>query len=340
MWLNSRDVDDADGSASDRANVWAFSGADSAEGLASSAGGSWPAATSAARLLWNRTEPAEEEREEEALPSYLSYLQQQPLRAGVPTRTRSFQNGAMTSSSSGYSQSVSSPGRAMSPPGLAPPVSSSAGRTASVSSVGSTQSDIEERSKDLAFALQDFIVAQMRQQLVSNGGPTAPRTPTGHQGPPLPPRTPTASSCGCNCESLRVRVSELTHQVHALQGQVTGLLKSTGPSLNSTAQAYVPGGPMPPMPPMAMPPPHHPPIPPPSPPAGSALIDRVSTLEGRQSAFQSQLAQIAKVLGVPAGKQSKNSQVKTLVQTLHDEIDAKVYSGESAELLRYFMMGV
>uniref|UniRef100_A0AAV1TA76 Uncharacterized protein n=1 Tax=Peronospora matthiolae TaxID=2874970 RepID=A0AAV1TA76_9STRA len=57
---------------------------------------------------------------------------------------------------------------------------------------------------------------------------------------------------------------------------------------------------------------------------GNTMGDRLSTLEGRQSAFQSQLAQIAKVLGVPVGKHGKNSQLKTLVQTLHEEIDAKV----------------
>uniref|UniRef100_M4BKH1 Uncharacterized protein n=1 Tax=Hyaloperonospora arabidopsidis (strain Emoy2) TaxID=559515 RepID=M4BKH1_HYAAE len=57
---------------------------------------------------------------------------------------------------------------------------------------------------------------------------------------------------------------------------------------------------------------------------GNTMGDRLSTLEGRQSAFQSQLAQISKVLGVPVGKHGKNSQLKTLVQTLHEEIDAKV----------------
>uniref|UniRef100_K3WQP9 Uncharacterized protein n=1 Tax=Globisporangium ultimum (strain ATCC 200006 / CBS 805.95 / DAOM BR144) TaxID=431595 RepID=K3WQP9_GLOUD len=61
------------------------------------------------------------------------------------------------------------------------------------------------------------------------------------------------------------------------------------------------------------------------------MSDRVSTLEGRQSAFQSQLAQISKVLGVPVGKHGKNSQVKTLVQTLREEIDLKVQTS-TAEL--------
>lgn len=56
----------------------------------------------------------------------------------------------------------------------------------------------------------------------------------------------------------------------------------------------------------------------------TVLSDRISTLEGRQSAFQSQLAQIAKVLGIPTGKPGKHSPVKHLVQTLRDEVDAKV----------------
>ena len=60
---------------------------------------------------------------------------------------------------------------------------------------------------------------------------------------------------------------------------------------------------------------------------GNALGDRLSTLEGRQSAFQSQLAQMSKVLGVSMGKHGKSSRLKTLVQTLREEIDAKVHTG-------------
>lgn len=59
------------------------------------------------------------------------------------------------------------------------------------------------------------------------------------------------------------------------------------------------------------------------------MSDRVSTLEGRQSAFQSQLAQISKVLGLPVGKQAKNSQIKNLVQTLREEIDGKIKASMS-----------
>ncbi|CAI5701730.1 unnamed protein product [Peronospora effusa] len=53
--------------------------------------------------------------------------------------------------------------------------------------------------------------------------------------------------------------------------------------------------------------------PPPPPPSAvdqstvTVLSDRISTLEGRQSASQSKLAQIAKVLGIDTGKPGKHS---------------------------------
>ncbi|RQM10428.1 hypothetical protein DD237_008527 [Peronospora effusa] len=53
--------------------------------------------------------------------------------------------------------------------------------------------------------------------------------------------------------------------------------------------------------------------PPPPPPSAvdqstvTVLSDRISTLEGRQSASQSKLAQIAKVLGIDTGKPEKHS---------------------------------
>jgi hypothetical protein len=167
-------------------------------------------------MLWNRPEREEEEREEEALPSYLSYLQ-------------------------GPDASMPSPAASFAP-------------------VEASEDPMETTSKDLARALQDFIMVQMQGQ----GGLTSPRT-----------------SGGCSCER---RVAELEKQVQSL--------------LDKKAEE--------------------------GPETGSALGDRVSTLEGRQSAFQSQLAQISKVLGVPVGKHGKSSQLKTLVQTLHEEIDSKV----------------
>jgi hypothetical protein len=179
---------------------------------------------------------------------------------------------------------------------------------------------VESKSKEFAFALQDFILAQIEQQQQQQ-----PKS----QPPGL--MTPIGSPTNCNCEPLKLRVSELEQQLHVLQAQVTSLVKS-GMGNTSMAQGVLPHGVQPPLPGSSLPlgQPHQPPLPPPQPSsqlppgAGSAMSDRVSTLEGRQSAFQSQLAQISKVLGVPVGKHGKNSQVKTLVQTLREEIDLKV----------------
>ncbi|EEY58826.1 uncharacterized protein PITG_11802 [Phytophthora infestans T30-4] len=164
--------------------------------------GSYSSGEVTARMLWNRPEREEEEREEEALPSYLSYLQ-------APDDVR------------------------------------------------------EMKSQQLARALQEYIMVQM-------------------QG------VPGSSNAvgGCSCER---RVIELEKQVQSLLA---------AQKQDNTASEET----------------------------GSAVGDRVSTLEGRQSAFQSQLAQISKVLGVPVGKHGKSSQLKTLVQTLHEEIDSKVQS--------------
>ncbi|RQM29849.1 hypothetical protein B5M09_012279 [Aphanomyces astaci] len=62
----------------------------------------------------------------------------------------------------------------------------------------------------------------------------------------------------------------------------------------------------------------------------NALSDRVSTLEGRQSAFQSQMAQLCKSLGtVPTGKNATGKPggialPKPLLQELRDEFDQKL----------------
>ncbi|KAL4174822.1 hypothetical protein KRP22_006751 [Phytophthora ramorum] len=175
--------------------------------------GSYSSGEVTARLLWNRPEREEEEREEEALPSYLSYLQGRDATAAVmPT----FELGR--------------------------------------------DEQVENTSQELARALQDFIRVQMQGQGVA-----------------------AAATGSCNCER---RVAELEKQVQTLVAAQTE-------------------------------------------DGGSAVGDRVSTLEGRQSAFQSQLAQISKVLGVPVGKHGKSSQLKTLVQTLHEEIETKVQAAVS-----------
>ncbi|OWZ12370.1 hypothetical protein PHMEG_00014485 [Phytophthora megakarya] len=197
------------------------------EGKAANHGviGSYSSGEATARLLWNRPEREEEEREEEALPSYLSYLQAPSLTGDATT-------------------SLPTP------------------TFASVTAIGENREDqMESTSKELARALQDFIQVQMQ-----GGGSSSMKTG------------------GCTCER---RVMELEKQVQTL----------LAPKENSTPAVEE---------------------------NGSVLGDRVSTLEGRQSAFQSQLAQISKVLGVPVGKHGKSSQLKTLVQTLHEEIDTKV----------------
>ncbi|GMF31877.1 unnamed protein product [Phytophthora fragariaefolia] len=167
------------------------------------------------------------EREEEALPSYLSYLQ---------------------------APSLSGEGSA-----AAAAVPAAFGAAALRAR---DHDELESTSRQLARALQDFVLQQMQGQGVATAA--APK--------------------GCSCER---RVAELERQVHTLLAHK----EAAGPTSDEP---------------------------------GSALGDRVSTLEGRQSAFQSQLAQISKVLGVPVGKHGKSSQLKTLVQNLHEEIDAKL----------------
>ncbi|RLN56623.1 hypothetical protein BBJ29_007817 [Phytophthora kernoviae] len=138
-------------------------------------------------------------------------------------------------------------------------------------------------------------------------------------------------------------MAEVILQVQALQNQVLELTKNSIPTAievgrvsvkssgggnwSATAPPFVPKQQQykPPQPPST--PPHaQPPLPPQGVDSATATVlsDRISTLEGRQSAFQSQLAQIAKVLGIPTGKPGKHSPVKNLVQTLHDEVDTKV----------------
>ncbi|KAE8970618.1 hypothetical protein PR003_g28122 [Phytophthora rubi] len=197
--------------------------------------GSYSSGEATARMLWNRPEREEEEREEEALPSYLSYLQ-------APSITGDATAAAM-------------------------PVPSAFGAV----SLRPAEDEMETKSKELARALQDFILVQVQ-------GQTGVTTSTSSSSSP-------SKQGGCGCER---RVAELEKQVQSLlAGQKDGGSTTT---IEET---------------------------------GSALGDRVSTLEGRQSAFQSQLAQISKVLGVPVGKHGKSSQLKTLVQTLHEEIDSK-----------------
>lgn len=359
----------------------------------------------ASRFLWSRMAPEEEEREEEALPSYLSYLQ--------PAFSSSASGGSLAAFDDPLRRHSSTSGGGA-PPNLGNPattlpfVPASAQQNSSalhhqqqqqrmyggggsrqysqqqyyshhsngsmanaMMATGATDHasvQVESKSREFANALQEFILTQMeqQQQLVQQQQQhkqTPPGlVPNGANG------SLSSSASSCKCEPLKVRVSELEHQLQTLQVQVTSLLNggmgntsmpgSSGGGHSATA--IVTGGIQPPLPggsslssmamaqmPMSM---GQPPLPPgqlqqqqqlsPSSSSsqlptgmGSAMSDRVSTLEGRQSAFQSQLAQISKVLGVPVGKHGKNSQVKTLVQTLREEIDIKVVQGEQIECL-------
>ncbi|RLN02674.1 hypothetical protein BBJ28_00027247, partial [Nothophytophthora sp. Chile5] len=210
-----------------------------------------------ARLLWNRPAREEEEREEEALPSYLSYLQPHASTGSVS-----------------MAETTAMP--------LSLPFN---GGSATVSALTgqSVDGQVAAKSKELACALQDFILDQLQGQQRGGKAPSPVSQSTGAAGAPS----------SCNCEK---RVTELERQVETLLAAQAATAEGGG-TADAVAVEEA---------------------------AGSALGDRVSTLEGRQSAFQSQLAQISKVLGVPVGKHGKSSQLKTLVQTLHEEIDAKV----------------
>lgn len=274
-------------------------------------------AGTASRLLWSRSAPEEEEREEEALPSYLSYLQ--PSFAASSDRLSGLSSaGSMSASSTGTFANSSS----ALPLTAAAPVSSAYYSSMSSSApmyvpagAAATQitTHVEVKSKELAHALQDFIISQIETKSGASSSSALPSSP-------------------CSCDVMKMRVSDLEQQVQTLQMQVSAVLK--GGMGNTMAHGIQP--PLPPNPSSsisvsASSPSYTPPLP--SSPsaqslaASAAMSDRVSTLEGRQSAFQSQLAQISKVLGVPVGKHGKNNQVKNLVQTLRDEIDAKIQSG-------------
>lgn len=273
-------------------------------------------AGTASRLLWSRSAPEEEEREEEALPSYLSYLQ--PSFATSSDRLSGLSStGAMNASSGGSFANSSS----ALPLAAAPPVSSSYYSAMSSSApmyvpggaAPQSTTHVEVKSKELAHALQDFIMSQIETKSSSSGSNAPP-------------------SSSCNCDAMKMRVSDLEQQVQTLQMQVAAVLKGgMGNTITHGMQPPLPPNPSSSGSVSASTPPYTPPLP--SSPsaqslaASAAMSDRVSTLEGRQSAFQSQLAQISKVLGVPVGKHGKNSQVKNLVQTLRDEIDAKIQSG-------------
>lgn len=279
MWLNSRDLSGGDDEATVRDGVWGFTSS-----TPSSMHGAIGA--SGSRAIWNRMEPAEEEREEEALPSYLSYLQP------------AFRPAAITAEMHvPSSQPPSELHAAMrGAPGLPGP------------SPNRAAAQVVRKSSELAQALEHLVLDTVQRHLGDGPAPD------------------TQAMCRCNCDAMREQMQQMAMQVLTLQTQVLEMSKHSIPTAIEVSRVPSTGNWSANAPPFV--PKQFKNVPPPPAPVdqttATVLSDRISTLEGRQSAFQSQLAQIAKVLGIPTGKPGKHSPVKHLVQTLRDEVDAKV----------------
>ncbi|KAF0685426.1 Aste57867_22692 [Aphanomyces stellatus] len=114
----------------------------------------------------------------------------------------------------------------------------------------------------------------------------------------MQPSMPGACTCSDDVAKLQDTIAEMQEQMQALMAQVN--------DKNAAAVAAGAVG------------------------KEGTLTDRVSTLEGRQSAFQSQMAQLCKSLGtVPTGKNAAGKPggialPKPLLQELRDEFDAKL----------------
>ncbi|KAG6608873.1 uncharacterized protein IUM83_12888 [Phytophthora cinnamomi] len=301
MWLNSRDLSAEDDGAATRDGVWGFA-ASSQSGASHGAIGA-----SGSRALWNRMEPAEEEREEEALPSYLSYLQ--PAFRPAPTTPTTLAPSAPAPAAAFYTAKRGAPGLPTPSAPLPQPVA-----------IPPEVGQVTRKSSELAQALEHLVIGSVQR----------------HLGDATPDKA--QARCRCSCDALRAQMADMAVQVQALQNQVLELTKHAIPTAIEVGRVTVKAGGgnwsanAPPFVPKQQQFKQQVPSPPPPPPPAAAvdqatatvLSDRISTLEGRQSAFQSQLAQIAKVLGIPTGKPGKHSPVKHLVQTLRDEVDAKV----------------
>ncbi|KAK1938908.1 hypothetical protein P3T76_008983 [Phytophthora citrophthora] len=294
MWLNSRELSADEDAAATRDGVWGFAGSSQ-----SSSHGTIGASDS--RALWNRMEPAEEEREEEALPSYLSYLQ--PAFRPAPTTPT-------TAAPPGHPPTGFYAAR-RGAPGLPAPSPPRQEHVRAPPAVG----QVARKSSELAQALEHLVLGTVQR----------------HLGDGVPENQ---SRCRCSCDTMRVQMQEMAMQMQALQNQVLELTKHSIPTAievgrvnvkstqnngnwSANAAPFVPKQQFK----QQAPPPPPPPV---DQSTATVLSDRISTLEGRQSAFQSQLAQIAKVLGIPTGKPGKHSPVKHLVQSLRDEVEAKV----------------
>ncbi|CAI5726226.1 unnamed protein product [Hyaloperonospora brassicae] len=299
MWLNSRDIardDDSSNSTTGGGHpdgVWTFAG--SSVSSASSSHGSIGA--SGSRALWNRMEMAEEEREEEALPSYLSYLQPAFRPAPRPSSTTDASTLPRTAS-------------VLATPHVREPMDTSL-----------HVQHVTRKSAELAEALEHLVLGAAHRY--------------GNETVVSGTRNRSLSRSLCSCGELRLQVHEMGTQVTRLQEQVLELTKKssrlegdsskgTGTSSTSSSTWSASAAPFVPkqLPYKQLTPSLS--IGTVDSSTATVLSDRISTLEGRQSAFQSQLATIAKVLGIPTGKAGKHSPVKHLVETLREEVEAKV----------------
>ncbi|RHY87774.1 hypothetical protein DYB37_009863 [Aphanomyces astaci] len=117
----------------------------------------------------------------------------------------------------------------------------------------------------------------------------------------LKPMMQASSVGGCSCSedvaALQSTVAIMQEQIKLLMQERTAKTPSSVDSASSSSSSAV----------------------------VNALSDRVSTLEGRQSAFQSQMAQLCKSLGTNAtGKPGGIALPKPLLQELRDEFDQKL----------------
>ncbi|CAH0479629.1 unnamed protein product [Peronospora belbahrii] len=294
MWLNTRELTADNDGITTHDGVWGF-----ASSSQSASHGS--IGVSGSRALWNRMELAEEEREEEALPSYLSYVQ--PAFHSASTTSTTFV------SSVAPSGDFYTPKRSISD--LSTPSYQLSQRVLATPEVN----QVTCKSSELAQALEHLVLDSVQRHVNETTMGNAP------------------IKCTCSCSAMQIKMQEMERKVQTLQNQVLELTKNTIPtasevgrasnnnSWSATAPPFVPKQQQYKQPSLSTLPLHASTM---DQSTATVLSDRISTLEGRQSAFQSQLAQIAKVLGIPAGKPGKHIPVKHLVQTLRDEVDAKM----------------
>ncbi|EQC32695.1 hypothetical protein SDRG_09669 [Saprolegnia diclina VS20] len=173
-----------------------------------------------------------------------------------------------------------------------PPPSTPGGPSLMHGVIGSTRPPLGFERADL-FA-NDMIDAKV-SELVEAIGSSMRR-----QLKPIAQAQGVTGACNCSDEvsELRQMVLDMQRQIQTLSSQQTAD-KSASPKESKEASV-------------------------------AAVMDRVSTLEGRQSAFQSQMAQLCKSLGtVPTGKNSSGKAggialPKPLLQELRDEFDTKL----------------